>query len=93
MNFTAIDFETANPARSSACSVGLIVVQDGKVVERFYSLIKPPTDDFSPFNVRRHRGAMDALLHEPPRLPFSLDHIPTSFPPPDQLSLWITERL
>lgn len=55
MNFTAIDFETANPARSSACSVGLIVVQDGKVVERFYSLIKPPTDDFSPFNVRRHR--------------------------------------
>jgi hypothetical protein len=41
----------------------------------------------------QHRGAMDALLHEPPRLPFSLDHIPTSFPPPDQLSLWITERL
>lgn len=55
MNFTAIDFETANGARSSACSVGLVIVRNGEVVDRFYTLIKPPTDEFNPFNVRRHR--------------------------------------
>lgn len=29
-DFAAIDFETANGQRSSICSVGLVVVRDGK---------------------------------------------------------------
>ena len=40
-NFAAIDFETANNERSSVCSVGVIVVRDGKIVDSFYSLIQP----------------------------------------------------
>jgi DNA polymerase-3 subunit epsilon len=42
MNFIAIDFETAKYSRESACSVGLVKFRDGKAVETFYSLIRPP---------------------------------------------------
>lgn len=38
-NFAAIDFETANQCHSSVCSVGVVVVRDGKVTDKFYSLI------------------------------------------------------
>ena len=41
MNFAAIDFETANECRSSVCSVGIVIVKKGKIVDRFYSLINP----------------------------------------------------
>lgn len=37
MNFAAIDFETANECRSSVCSVGVVIVKKGKVVDKFYS--------------------------------------------------------
>jgi len=46
MNFVAIDFETANYARESACSVGLVRVVDGAIVERAVHLIRPPTREF-----------------------------------------------
>lgn len=40
-NFAAIDFETANDTRSSVCSVGIVVVRNGKITDKFYSLINP----------------------------------------------------
>ena len=40
-NFAAIDFETANYERSSVCSVGVVIVRDGEIVDTFYSLIQP----------------------------------------------------
>ena len=40
-DFAAIDFETANYDRSSVCSVGVVIVRDGKIVDKFYSLIHP----------------------------------------------------
>lgn len=40
-DFAAIDFEIANVNRSSACSVGVVIVKDRKIVDTFYSLIKP----------------------------------------------------
>ena len=42
MNFVSIDFETSDYPRESACSVGLVKFQDGKAVDTFYSLIRPP---------------------------------------------------
>ena len=45
-DFTAIDFETANPAMDSACQLGLAVVQNGVIVERRDWLICPPTERF-----------------------------------------------
>ena len=40
-DFAAIDFETANEYPSSICSVGIVVVRNGKIVDRFYSLVQP----------------------------------------------------
>jgi len=42
MNFIAIDFETANYSRNSACAIGLVKYLDGKKADTFYSLIRPP---------------------------------------------------
>ncbi len=39
-NFAAIDFETANNERSSVCSVGVVIVRNGEIVDSFYSLIQ-----------------------------------------------------
>ncbi len=46
MRFAAIDFETANHDRPSACAVGLVVVEGARVVDRLYELIRPPTRHF-----------------------------------------------
>lgn len=56
VDFTAIDFETANSSAASACSVGLIKVRDGRVVDRAGWLIQPPAghDLFQEWNVRIH---------------------------------------
>ena len=40
-DFAAIDFETANYERSSVCSVGIVIVRNGEIVDSFYSLIQP----------------------------------------------------
>jgi DNA polymerase-3 subunit epsilon len=42
LNFTAIDFETGYYSPKSAVSVGAVKYRDGKVVDSFYSLIRPP---------------------------------------------------
>lgn len=56
VDFTAIDFETANSHAASACSVGLVRVRNGKVEDRARWLIKPPPgrDEFLPFNIKIH---------------------------------------
>ena len=46
-DFAAIDFETANNERSSVCSVGVVIVRGGEVVDRFYSLIKPEPEYYN----------------------------------------------
>jgi len=56
VDFTAIDFETANSNAASACSVGLVKVRDGRVEDRAQWLIRPPVgfDTFLPFNIKIH---------------------------------------
>jgi DNA polymerase-3 subunit epsilon len=44
--FTALDFETADPGRDSACAVALVRVEDGVVVAREARLIRPPRRAF-----------------------------------------------
>ena len=53
-DFAAIDFETANSSRSSVCSVGIIIVRGGKIVDRFYSLIQPSPNYFSRWTTDVH---------------------------------------
>ena len=54
LNFAAIDFETANRHKSSVCSVGVVVVRDGKITEKIYKLIHPAPNYYSPGNVAVH---------------------------------------
>ncbi len=54
MRFAAIDFETASGARTSACSLGIAVVEDGAIVRRNEWLIRPPSLYFSRFNTQIH---------------------------------------
>jgi DNA polymerase III subunit epsilon len=46
MKFTAIDFETANRSPISACSVGLVMVENNAIVKKQSFLIKPPSSYF-----------------------------------------------
>lgn len=45
-NFAAIDFETANYSRDSACAVGIAIVQTGRIVALERHLIRPHTREF-----------------------------------------------
>lgn len=55
LHFTAIDFETANQRRGSACAVGLIKVRDGEIVDVASTLLKPiDGGGFSRFNIGIH---------------------------------------
>lgn len=67
-NFAAIDFETANNSPSSVCSVGIVVVRDGVVVENFYSLIHPSPNFYSYYNVAVH-GIQKEYTENAPRFP------------------------
>ena len=53
-DFAAIDFETANECPSSVCSVGVVVVRGGEVVDSFYSLIHPEPDYYQWFCMQVH---------------------------------------
>lgn len=80
LNFTAMDFETANSYRGSPCAVGLVRVRDGKPVDERRWLIRPPepVDYFDGFNTMLH-GIDSAMVNDAPRwrqvLPAILDYI------------------
>ena len=44
--FAAIDFETANSSRNSACAAAVVRVEGQRIVGRRSTLIRPPTADF-----------------------------------------------
>lgn len=54
MNFVAIDFETANEKRNSPCSIGIVVVENGEIIEKVHHLIKPKEMRFMPINIGIH---------------------------------------
>ncbi|WP_159501089.1 exonuclease domain-containing protein [Microbacterium sp. 18062] len=56
LDFTAIDFETANASSASACSVGLARVRGGRIVATAGWLIRPPAghDRFFALNIGIH---------------------------------------
>lgn len=45
-SFAAIDFELATGVRNSVCSVGIVVVDKGVIVDEYYSLVKPPKNKY-----------------------------------------------
>lgn len=55
-DYTAIDFETASSFRGSPCSVGLVRVRGGRIVDTRHWLIRPPegADHFDSWNMSIH---------------------------------------
>ncbi|HEY5501036.1 MAG TPA: 3'-5' exonuclease [Candidatus Humimicrobiaceae bacterium] len=61
----AIDFETANEKLSSACSMGISIIEDNEIVKNMQWLIKPPELYFRPFNTRLH-GISEKIVEKKP---------------------------
>lgn len=68
-NFVAIDFETANREPSSVCSVGIVVVREGKIQNHLYRLIHPTPNYYNYWNTRVH-GLTAADTAQAPAFPF-----------------------
>lgn len=68
LDYTALDFETANQFRGSPCSVGLVKVRDGRIVDERHWLMRPPAQvaRFTRFNTSIH-GITEADVRNQPR--------------------------
>lgn len=53
-DFAAIDFETANGYRTSVCSVGVVIVEDGEIADTYYHLIQPTPNFYTQFTTQVH---------------------------------------
>lgn len=65
MDFTVIDFETANSKRASACSLGIVKVKNGKITEKNSWLIKPNEMEFDYRNISIHGIRPEDVENEP----------------------------
>ena len=67
IDFTAIDFETANGSPASPCAVGLVRVRDSRPAETLELLFRPPVphDWFSEANIRVH-GITPEMVRDAP---------------------------
>jgi DNA polymerase-3 subunit epsilon len=67
VDFTAIDFETANRHRASACALGLAKVRDGVTVDDVSWLMRPPVgyDHFEPYQVGVHGISSSRVVGKP----------------------------
>ncbi len=54
LRFAALDFETATEERGSACAVGVAVVENGHLVGSESWLVRPPRNEYSPYNIAVH---------------------------------------
>lgn len=73
-DFAAIDFETANECRSSVCSVGVVIVRDGQIVDSFYSLIHPEPEYYKWFCQQVH-GLTEEDTEDAPVFPYIWEKI------------------
>lgn len=76
LNFTAIDFETANNSAASPCAVGMVRVRAGKQVETFELLFQPPAAHnwFSNSNIRVH-GITPEMISGAPNFSSALEQM------------------
>lgn len=67
LDYTAIDFETANSYRGSPCAVGLVRVRNGRIVDQRRWLMRPPeaADWFDGFNVWVHGITAEMVAAQP----------------------------
>ena len=68
-DFAAIDFEAANAAYTSACSMGLVIVRNNTIVDRFYGLMKPVPNHYDWYNTKVH-GLKKSDTDNAPKFPY-----------------------
>ena len=78
MRALAIDFETANEQRGSACSVGLAWIEDGVVTRVEERLIRPRSMRFSGMNIAIH-GIRPEHVEDKPSFPEVMDEFEEDF--------------
>jgi DNA polymerase-3 subunit epsilon len=54
MSLAVIDFETATADRASACAVGVVLVDEGRISGEHVQLIQPPGNRYDAFNTYIH---------------------------------------
>ncbi|NJP39649.1 hypothetical protein HCH52_01065 [Oscillospiraceae bacterium HV4-5-C5C] len=67
MNYVALDLENPNTRGNSICSLGLVFVRNGQIVDRSYSLINP--EDRFDRNNSRITGLSESMVRSAPTLP------------------------
>lgn len=65
MKICVFDVETANEQPTSICSIGLYLIDNGQVVDSFYTLIKPIPERFTPFNISIHHITQHDIQEAP----------------------------
>ncbi len=63
--FIALDFELATGKRNSVCSIGIAVFKKGKLTKEFYSLVKPPNNEYHWGNSRVHKIKAKHTINSP----------------------------
>lgn len=64
MKYAVIDFETANSSFSSACSVGIVLVDELEIVSKHYFLINP-NQHFNQRNIQIHNITKEDVMDAP----------------------------
>ena len=65
MKALALDFETANDSRSSACALGLAWIENGEIVRTEYRLIRPKNLVFGYYQSRVHGLSAEDVRNSP----------------------------
>lgn len=65
VNFTAVDFETANGKMNSICQIGLVRVENGQIVKEIDYLVQPPDNQYHWGNVRVHGIKSEHTYNKP----------------------------
>lgn len=61
--FSAIDFETA--VGHNVCSVGIVTVNAGRIIEEYHQLIQPPYNEYNYYNIKVHGITPDDTWNAP----------------------------
>lgn len=64
MRFAALDFETADYGRDSACALSIVIVENDAIVDTWTRLIRPPRPDF--YFTYLHGIAWEHVKDKPP---------------------------
>jgi DNA polymerase-3 subunit epsilon len=78
LKIIAVDFETANEQRGSACSVGLAWIENGRVMRVVERLIRPKEMRFSSFNIAIH-GIRPEHVEDAAEFPEVMDEFADDF--------------